>query len=137
MTNPDAFVRLLGSVREHLAAFRDGADIASVQIACDSIYGEHAVIQLRTGQLADLAAGLLGWADTITSVSAEAWRPPTGTSVHLTVTGRLLHDSTLVKVYSGVPYTADVFGADLQPDGRQSLGLSVLRGWASGAAVAA
>jgi hypothetical protein len=136
MNNPDAFVRLLGSVREHLAAFHTGADIASVQIGCDSLYGEHVLIQLRTSQLPELAAGLLGWADTITNVSAEAWRPPTGTSVHLTVTGRL-HDSTLVKVYSGVPYTVDVFGPDLQPDGRQSLGLSVLRGWASDTAVAA
>jgi hypothetical protein len=138
MTNtPDVFARLLGSVRDHLGAFSTGADIASVFVGSDSVDGEYAVVQLRAGQLAGLAAGLLGWADTITGVTAEAWRPPTGVSVHLTVTGRLLHDSTPVKVYGGVPYTADVFGPDLQPDGRQSLGLSVLRGWASGAAVAA
>jgi hypothetical protein len=137
MTNsPDVFARLLGSVREHLAAFPDGADIASIRVGCDSLNGEHAVIQLRAGHLPGLAAGLLGWADSITSVSAEAWRPADCASVHLTVTGRL-HDSTLVEIYGGVPYTVDTFGADLQPDGRQSLGLSVLRGWASGAAVAA
>jgi len=136
MNNPDVFVRLLGSVREHLAAFPDGPAIASVRIGSDSISGEHAVVQLHALELPALAAGLLEWADSIIGVSAEVWRPATGTSVHLTVTGRL-PDSTLVEIYGGVPYSVDVFSADLQPDGRQSLGLSVLRSWASGAAVAA
>lgn len=135
MTDSITFVRLLGSIREHLAVHRLSTPLVSVTAACDALDGERVTVHLRPSPLPGLAAGLLAWADTLTKVTVTAWRPPHGQTVHLTVTGER-HDSTRVVVYGGVDFSADVFG-DLQPDGRQGVALSVLRGWVDGSAVAA
>lgn len=124
MTSPDFFVGRLGSIREHLTTFRPPAPIASVHID-----RERVVVQLRSGELDDLASALLEWADTLIGVTVTAWWPPDSRWVHLTVDGRL-QDSTDATVYSGVAYTAATFG-DLQPGGRHSVSLSVLRSWAA------
>ncbi|MBB4907263.1 hypothetical protein [Actinophytocola algeriensis] len=89
-------------------------------------------MHLHPSLLSELASGLLAWVDTLTRITVSAWRPPHGETVHLTVTGER-HDTTRVVVYGGVDFTEDVF-ADLQPGGRQSVALSVLRFWASGSA---
>jgi hypothetical protein len=136
MNTPETFVRLLDAVREHLVGYPVSALIASVEVRVDSIDGEHATVHLRSLDLPELAAALLAWADTLTEINATAWRPPDGERVHLSVSGRL-GDNLAVTVYSGVPYTPVVFGSDLQPDGRQSVALGVLRAWANGGAVAA
>lgn len=132
MTSPDTMVRLLGSIREHLTAYRLTTPLASVTAGCDVIDGEHVTVHLRHSLLSGLASGLLAWVDTLTKVTVTAWRPPHGETVHLTVTGER-HDTTRVVVYGGVDFAEDVFG-DLQPGGRQGVALSVLRGWASGTA---
>lgn len=136
MTSQTMFVRLLGEIRDHLTAPQLRADLACVQVAT-GLDGPHAVVQLRGGLgLGGVAAGLLEWADTLIEVTASAWRPSGGTSVHLSVTGRL-GDGLTVTAYSGVPYTREVFGDDLQPGGHQSVTLGVLRTWATGGEVAA
>ena len=136
MTNSATMVRLLGSIREHLATHQLPAQIASVTVGSDLIDGEHVTVHLRPVELADLASALLGWADTLTQITVTAWRPRHGETVHLTLTGQL-PDTTSVEVYGGVDYTDALFG-DLQPDGRQGVALSVLRAWAAGdSAVAA
>jgi hypothetical protein len=136
MNTPETFVRLLDTIREHLDTHPVPAQIASVEVRINSLDGEHAAVHLRTLDLPELAAALLAWADTLTEITATAWRPPDGERVHLSVSGRL-GDNLAVTVYSGVPYTPTVFGTDLQPDGRQSVALGVLRTWANGGAVAA
>lgn len=136
MSDFTVMVRLLGSIRQHLNAFRLPTDIACVEVGCDSLDGERVTVQLRHHHLADLAAALLSWADTLTHVTVTAWRPLASESVHLILTGRL-SDATRVTVYGGVDYSGVLFG-DLQGDGRQGVALSVLRGWtAGGLAVAA
>ncbi len=132
MTSPDTMLRLLGSIREHLATHALTTPLASITVADNLIDGEHVTVQLRSSPLADVSSALLAWVDTLTKVTVTAWRPPHGKSVHLTVTGER-HDTTKVLVYGGVDFTEDVFG-DLQPGGRQSVALSVLRAWASGSA---
>jgi len=146
MTSAELFVRLLGSVREHLATHPVASRIASVEVTTTYLDGERTTVQLSGDDLADLATVLLGWADTLTqvtatqvtatNVTATAWRPPDGEWVHLIITGHL-PDGVALQVYGGVRYTESVFGADLQPGGRQSVALSVLRSWAAGGAVAA
>lgn len=131
MTDPTTFVRLLGSIREHLTAHRMTTPLASVHVGCDALDGEQVTVHLRPTLLPGLASGLLAWADTLIRVTLSAWRPPHGQTVHLTVTGER-YDGTRVVVYGAVDFSADVFG-DLQPSGRQSVALSVLRAWASGA----
>ena len=132
MTSPATVMRLLGSVREHLAAFRLTAPMASVKVGSNLLDGEHVTVHLLPSVLADLAAALLAWGDTLSRVSVTAWRPPHGETVHLSLTGER-HDSTRVVVFGAVAFSETLFG-DLQPDGRQGVGLSVLRSWAAGAA---
>lgn len=132
MTDPTTIVRLLGSIREHLTAHDLNTPLASVTVRCDLIEGEHVTVHLHPSLLPGLASGLLAWVDTLTRITVSAWRPPHGETVHLTVTGER-HDTTRVEVYGGVDFADDVFG-DLQPGGRQSVALSVLRSWAAGSA---
>lgn len=129
MTSPDTMLRLLGSIREHLATHALTTPLASVTVADGLLDGEHVTVQLRASLPSDLSVALLAWVDTLTKVTVTAWRPPHGKSVHLTVTGER-HDTTSVLVYGGVDFTKDVFG-DLQPGGRQSVALSVLRSWSA------
>jgi hypothetical protein len=131
MTDPTTFVRLLGSIREHLTTHRLTTPLASVKVGCDVIDGERVTVHLRPSLLPGLASGLLAWVDTLTKVTVTAWRPPHGQTVHLTVTGER-QDGTRVAVYGAVDFAADVFG-DLQPSGKQGVALSVVRSWASGA----
>jgi len=131
MTTPTTMLRLLGSIRDHLTVHSLTTPLASVRVASSLLDGEHVTVHLRPSLLPDLAAGLLAWAETLTKVTVTAWRPPHGETVHLTVTGER-HDTTRVDVYGGVDF-AETFG-DLQPDGRQGVALSVLRGWATGSA---
>jgi hypothetical protein len=130
MSDYTVMVRLLGSIREHLRTYRLPTEIACIEAGCDSLKGEHVTVQLQYRQLADLAAGLLNWADTLTHVTVTAWRPARGESVHLILTGQL-PDATRVTVYGGVDYADTLFG-DLQPGGRHGVALSVMRGWAAG-----
>ena len=129
MNDCATMVRLLGSIRVHLATHRLSAEIATVAVGSDLLDGEHVTAHLRHVELSALASALLGWADTLTQVTVTAWRPRAGETVHLTLTGRL-SDTTPVQVYGGVDYTDAEFG-DLQPDGRQGVALSVLRAWAA------
>jgi hypothetical protein len=122
------FVRLLGSVRDHLSAFRPAAPLAHVSVGSNVLDGDHVAVQLQSCGLVAVAAGLLEWTRTLSSVAATAWRPQNSTLVHLTVAG-LLSDGTPVHVYGGVTHDDVLFG-DLQPGGRHSVALTVLRGWA-------
>ncbi|HEU5475819.1 MAG TPA: hypothetical protein VFV67_34720 [Actinophytocola sp.] len=128
MSRQEAFMRLLGAIRDHLAVAEPGGEIFSVQAAINSLDGEVVTVQLWSQELPALAAALLGWADTLTAVSVILWRVPDGLAVHLDVVGRMVDEA--VRVFGGVPYEAEVFGADLHPGQRREIPLGVLRGWA-------
>jgi secreted protein with Ig-like and vWFA domain len=130
MTSPTTMLRLLDAIGEHLATYRLSADVSTVTAGSTAFDGEQVTVQLRPFQLAGLATALLGWVDTLTGVTVTAWRPPHGKTVHLRLTGQL-PDATDVLVYGGVDYTDALFG-DLQPGGRHTVALSVLRAWAAG-----
>ncbi len=82
--------------------------------------------QLACHHPPQIATGLLAWADTLTEVTIEAWRVPSGDTVHLSVIGRL-PGGVSIRVYGGVPFTERGIGADLAPDASTTVPLAVLR----------
>jgi len=119
---------LLDSIRTHLAAF-DLPHMWSVHVVT-SFSGPHVTVQLARRESPEIAGALLAWADTLTEVTAEAWRIPSGDCMHLSVIGRL-PDGVSVRVYGGVPFTQHGIGADLAPDASTTMPLAVLREWAT------
>ena len=117
-------VALLDSIRAHLAEF-ELPELYSVNVT-RSFSGPNVSAQLACHQPAEIASALLSWADTLTGVTVEAWRVPSGDCVHLSVIGRL-PGGVSVRVYGGVPYTEHGIGCDLTPDASTSVPLAVLR----------
>ncbi|MGH3905449.1 MAG: hypothetical protein ACRDTE_14860 [Pseudonocardiaceae bacterium] len=115
---------LLDAIRAHLAEFELPAPW-SVTVTC-SLAGPGVSAQLAGQEPPEIAAALLAWADTLDGVSAEAWRVPSGDSVHLSVTGRLPGGATL-RVFDAAPFTQRGPGADLEPGTRCALRLGSLR----------
>jgi hypothetical protein len=119
---------VLATLAEHLTTFDLPHGIASTEVR-QELVGHRVIVQLNASMLPDLAIALLAWADTLTGVTAQAWRTPSGDSVHLTVTGRLA-DGSPVEVYSGLPHELHVFGPYLEPGDQQTIPLGLLREWA-------
>jgi hypothetical protein len=117
-------VELLTAIHTHLTDF-ELPPIASVNVA-SSTSPPQVSVQLACHEPPAIAAALLAWADTLTEVTAHAWRVPRGDSVHLSVTG-LLHHGAPVLVYDGLWDTHHHLGADLPPGARSTLPLTTLR----------
>jgi FtsP/CotA-like multicopper oxidase with cupredoxin domain len=117
-------VDLLAAITAHLAEFELPAT-ASVHVT-ERMSGPQVTVQLSCRTPSAIARGLLAWADTLTDVSAEAWRVPRGDSVHLSVTGRL-PGGTAVLVYGGLGATHCAVASDLAPDATATIPLAALR----------
>jgi hypothetical protein len=118
-------VDLLDAIYTHLAAFELPA-FASVHVATPIPGEEGITVQLGGHDLPEIAAALLAWADTLTAVTAQAWRVPSGHSVHVSVTGQLTRDAR-IRVYGAMPFTGCGIGADLAPDATTTIPLATLR----------
>jgi hypothetical protein len=92
-------------------------------------------VQLCSATLSRLAADLLIWVDTLTTITTAVWRPPRGELVHLSLTSTLIGPVGTVEleVFGGASYHPTLF-ADLAPDERRRATLAHLRSWASSAA---
>ncbi|MBV8540157.1 MAG: hypothetical protein JO268_06340 [Pseudonocardiales bacterium] len=117
-------VAQLDSLRAHLVEF-ELPELYSVNVITAS-GGPRVSAHLAAHHLPQIATELLAWADTLTHVATEAWRVPSGDSVHLSVIGRLA-DGVTVRVYGGVAFTQHGIGADLAPDASTTVPLAVLR----------
>ena len=117
-------VDLLDSLRAHLTEF-ELPDLCSVHVT-RSLSGPNVTAQLARHTPPQIASGLLAWADTLTNVTAEAWRVPRGNSVHLLVIG-CLPGEVSIRVYGGVAFTPHGLGCDLAPDASTTVALAVLR----------
>ncbi|MGH3776567.1 MAG: hypothetical protein ACRDRR_12695 [Pseudonocardiaceae bacterium] len=113
---------LLAALCAHLNEFELPA-MASVHV---SLSAPQVTVQLTRHDPSTIAQGLLAWADTLTQVTAHAWRVPQGNSVHLSVTG-LLAGGASVLVYGGLWATHCSLGADLAPDATTTIPLAALR----------
>ncbi len=118
-------VDLLDAIHTHLAAFELPA-FASVHVATPIPGEEGITVQLRGHDLPEIASALLSWADTLTAVTAHAWRVPSGHSVHLSITGQLSRGAR-IRVYGAMPFTGCGLGADLAPDATTTILLAALR----------
>jgi len=117
-------VALLDSLRAHLAAF-ELPDLCSVYVT-QSCSEPNVTAQLACHQPPQITSALLAWADTLTKVTVEAWRVPSGDSVHLSVLARLPGGAS-IQVYGAMPFTKHGIGADLPPDTSTTVSLTVLR----------
>jgi hypothetical protein len=127
-------ITYLSTIQAHLARHRGLAGPFNVSFDLHD-YRPNVVVQLDgSGCLATVAGGLLTWADSVTEVTAEAWRPSTGTDVHLSVSGMV--GGVSVRAFDAAPFDAAVF-TGLQPGQRGSIPLQRLRAWAIGSGVAA
>lgn len=124
----NSIVDLLDSVRTHLAQFELPA-LWSIDVTASAV-GPKVSVQLDCDQLPEVAGGLLTWADTLSEITAGAWRVPRGDSVHLSVIGRL-SDGAMVRVYGAVPLAGLDVGADLASGARTTIPLTVLRAMAT------
>jgi hypothetical protein len=95
-----------------------------------SFSGPNVTVQLARREPPAIAGALLAWADTLTDVTAEAWRVPRGDCVHLSVIGQL-PGGVLIRVHGGVAFTGHGIGGDLAPDASTTVPLAVLRAQAT------
>ncbi len=134
ITHPSSgvtFDHAAAMLAEHLA---DHALPEPASLTVTTSYGHSMVTaQLRGITLPGVAADLIAWADTLSVVTVEAWRPSERDRVHLSIRGTLTGSAGAVelKVFGAVDYDPHWF-ADLQPDPCQgvSLALGQLRTWA-------
>ena len=117
-------VALLDSIHTHLTEV-ELPELYSVNVT-RSFSGPNVTAQLACHTLPQIARALLGWADTLTGITVEAWRVPSGDCVHLSVIGRL-PGGVSVRVYGGVPFTEHGIGGDLAPDASTTVPLAVVR----------
>ena len=118
---------LLTSIRDHLATF-ELPEPWNVSVHTSAFHSrEQIAVHLDSSTLPITASALLTWADTLTSITAEAWRVPDGSSVHLAVRGRL-EDGTTVEVFGGVPHDQRF---RLDEAERRPISFAVLREWAA------
>ncbi|MGB7798590.1 MAG: hypothetical protein WBL53_20385 [Pseudonocardiaceae bacterium] len=89
-------------------------------------------VQLDSLTVALVAVELLAWADTLTTVTVSAWRPPAGDRVHLSLASTLTDPTGTVSldVYGGADHDPALI-ADLEPGQRVAVSLGQLRTWAA------
>jgi FtsP/CotA-like multicopper oxidase with cupredoxin domain len=117
-------IELLDSIRAHLATF-ELPDLWSVHVVA-SFSGPNVTVQLARRDSPEIAGALLAWANTLTGVTAEAWRVPHGDTVHLSVIGQL-PGGVSIRVHGGMPFTESGIGGNLAPDASATVPLVVLR----------
>jgi hypothetical protein len=117
-------IDLLDALRTHLGEF-DVPPPWSVHLTTYS-QGPKVSLQIARRDPPEIASALLAWAKTLTHVTAEIWRVPDGTSVHLSVTGRL-SEGIQVQVYSSLPFTEHGIGATLTPGASTTVPWALLR----------
>jgi hypothetical protein len=117
-------VDLLAESCTHLAAF-ELQPVASIHITA-GMAAPQVTVQLTHCDPGALAQALLAWADTLTQVTAQAWRVPHGDSMHLSITGSMAAGASVL-VYGGLPTNRGGLGTDLRPGATTTVPLAALR----------
>ncbi len=79
-----------------------------------------------------IAAELLAWTDTLTTVTVQATRPPSGDRVHLSITSALIGpaDTVELTIFGAAAHNPALVG-DLAPGEHRRVTLGELRTWAA------
>ncbi|MGH3772096.1 MAG: hypothetical protein ACRDRW_11990 [Pseudonocardiaceae bacterium] len=90
--------------------------------------------QVHSLTVPGIAAELLTWADTLTTVTVQAWRPPCGDRVHLSMASSLSDpaDTVELTIFGGADHNPALVG-DLAPGEYRAVTLGELRTWATDA----
>jgi hypothetical protein len=95
---------------------------------------KHSVVtaQLHSTTVPGVAAELLAWVDTLSTVTVTAWRVPERERVHLSITSTLTSPTGTVelKVFGGAQHDPAWF-ADLTPGQERTASLAELHAWAA------
>lgn len=123
------FVQAAEQLAAHLADHQL-PEPASLQVMTRAGRSE-ARAQMGSDNVARVAAQLLAWADTLSTVTIQAWRPPHGDRVHLSIASTLTGPAGTVKldVYGGADDDPALF-VDLGPGDHRDVSLGHLRTWA-------
>jgi hypothetical protein len=91
-------------------------------------------VQVHSLTVPEVAAEVLAWADTLTTVTVQAWRPPAGDRVHLSMASTLSGPAGTVElaVFGGANHDPALVG-DLAPGEYRVVTLGELRTWAADA----
>jgi hypothetical protein len=119
-----SIVDLLAAISTHFAAF-EPPPVASIHLTA-AMSAPQVSVELTHCDPAAVAQGLLAWADTLTQVTAEAWRVPHGDSIHLSITGSMTASASVL-VYGGLPTHRGGLGTDLTPGATTTVPLAALR----------
>lgn len=117
-------VDLLNYFRTHLSDFELPA-LWSLTVTASST-GPTVSVHLACHKPAEIASGLLAWADTLSEVTTETRRVPDGYSVHLAAMSQLPNGTT-VWIYDDLPFLQHGLGVDLAPDASTTISLVALR----------
>jgi len=104
---------------------------AALRVSTRGLHSE-VMAQLCATSLPTVAKDLLAWADTLTTITAEAWRVPTGEYIHLSLTSTLTGPASTAEldIFGAVAYASAHF-PDLQAGNRRTVPLGQLRSWAT------
>lgn len=107
---------------------------SSVMLTTRRATHSQVTVQLRSATLAEIAADLLSWAESLSAVTAGVWHPPGCDWVHLSITTTLTGHAGVVglEVFGGTDDNP-IQLADLEPGQRRSVSLGELRTWATNA----
>jgi hypothetical protein len=128
MTTSETFLPLLDSIRVLLRDYPVQAEMTAVRV----VLGERVVVQLATGGLGTVAAGIVEWGRTLAAGRHTIERSSDGATVTLGLVGHVDEDGTDVEVYGTTPYDARRLGAELLPGETTTVPFEVLAVWAIG-----
>lgn len=91
-------------------------------------------VQVYSMTVPEVATEMRAWADTLTTVTVQAWRPPAGDRVHLSMTSALSGPGATVEltIFGGADHDPALVG-DLAPGEYRAVTLGELRTWAADA----
>ncbi len=118
----------------HLAGYRLPQPVSVTVLIRRAGRSEVEVQLLSCRTVAALAGELLIWADTLTTLTVQAWRTPQGDQVHLSIASTLTGPAGTVElhIYGATAHDPDLF-TDLTPGDHPMVSVGQLRGWAAGA----
>jgi hypothetical protein len=89
-------------------------------------------VQVHSMTVPEVATEVLAWADTLTTVTVHAWRPPAGARMHLSMASALSGPAGPVEltVFGGADHDPALIG-DLAPGEYRAVTLGELRTWAT------
>ncbi len=108
------FVQVTRLLATHLA------DHALPEPACREVisraHHSRLTVQVHSMTVPKVATEVLAWADTLTTVTIQAWRPPAGDRVHLSMASTLSGPTTTVElvIFGGAEHDPALIG-DLAP----------------------